>query len=65
MSKKISKSQEPKVVTSAKISKPKDVSTDALEEITLLKDHGFDKKGTKLMRHPNTAYLLKINGIAK
>lgn len=37
----------------------------ALVEVTLLKDHGADKKGDVLKRHPNTADLLIERKIAK
>lgn len=56
---------DPEVVTSEKIGKKRDVSLNALEEITLLKDHGEHKKGEKLMRHPNTADVLRRLKIAK
>ena len=55
----------PEVMTSKKMSSQRDVSVNALEEITLIKDHGFNKKGEKLLRHPNTADMLKEAGIAK
>lgn len=61
------KADKAKVVTSDKIKSnvKRDVSSDALEEVTLLKDHGNDKKGDKLMRHPNTADMLRLHKIAK
>ncbi|WP_438423131.1 hypothetical protein [Aquimarina macrocephali] len=42
-----------------------DRSNFALVEITLIKDHGNDKKGTVLKRHPNTADMLILKKIAK
>ena len=42
-----------------------DRSSFALVEIELIKDHGVDKKGGKLKRHPNTADMLIEAKIAK
>lgn len=42
-----------------------DRSTFSLVEVTLLKDHGADKKDDVIKRHPNTADLLIERGIAK
>lgn len=35
----------------------------ALVEAVLLKDHGYDKKGDKIKRHPNTIKMLKAKKI--
>ena len=36
-----------------------------LQEITLIKDHGSDKKGGVLLRHPETAQMLIDKKIAQ
>ncbi|WP_424493895.1 hypothetical protein [Salinimicrobium sp. GXAS 041] len=59
-----------KVVTTESVfdtAKAKDLKTDknGEVEVTLIKDHGVDKKGDKLKRHPNTAQMLVDRKIAK
>lgn len=57
-----------KVVSVQRISDPNKVidrSSFALVEGTLLKDHGQDKKGDVIKRHPNTMDMLRDNGIVK
>jgi len=41
------------------------LNADGLQEITLLKDHGVDKKGANLFKHPKTAKMLIERKIAK
>ena len=60
-----SSKKDAKVVTSNKISKAPKLNDEGLQEVTLVKDHGEDKKGSKLLRHPNTAKMLIERGIAK
>lgn len=45
--------------------KTEPVLKDGLMEINLIKDHGVNKKGDKLLRHPNTAQMLIDRKIAK
>ena len=60
------KAAEPKVVSSKRIATAKvDRSAYASVEATLLKDHGADKKGDKISRHPNTMDMLREKGIVK
>ncbi len=37
----------------------------AVEEVEFIKDFGKDFKGDKAFKHPNTAELLRFNGIIK
>ena len=61
-----SKSEDAKVVPTKSIkSEPLKADKDGLVEVTLLKDHGVDKKDDKLLRHPNTAQVLIDRKIAK
>lgn len=57
------KKVEKKVVKKAAPKAPKMVGN--LQEVTLVKDYGRDKKGAKLLRHPNTAKLLIAKKIAQ
>ena len=59
--------KEAKAVTSESVSESKslEVNKDGLAEVTLVKDHGVDLKGSKLLRHPNTAQMLIDSKIAK
>lgn len=61
----MSSKKEDKVVTSKSISKSAPVIVDGLQEVELLKDHGVNKKGEKVLKHPNTAELLIKAKIAK
>lgn len=56
--------KEAKAVTTKSV-KAKEPNKDGLVEVELLKDHGSDKKGDKLLRHPNTAQVLIDHKIAK
>lgn len=60
---KVTKPKEKKVVSGARIAAKKDVSVWALEKAVLKKDHGADKKGTEIERHPNTIQMLRDKGI--
>ena len=62
--------KEAQAVTTKSVFDPKKaeaLKTDknGLVEVTLLKDHGVDKKDDKLLRHPNTAQMLIDQKIAK
>lgn len=37
----------------------------AIEVVEFIKDYGCNKKGDKAEKHPNTAKLLRYNGIVK
>lgn len=59
-------SAKPKVVSSKRMSEARvDRSAYAKAEGILLKDHGSDKKGDTISRHPNTLDMLKKKGIVK
>lgn len=57
------KKVEKKVVKKTTPKAPKMVGD--LQEVTLIKDHGQDEKGSKLLRHPKTAQLLIAKKIAQ
>lgn len=59
------KKESAKVVTSKSIIKEPVFNDKGLQEVELLKDHGHNKKGDKLFKHPNTAAMLIERGIAK
>ncbi len=63
--KKAEPKKEAKTVTSKSISKAPVLNGKGLREIELLKDHGVNKKGEKLLKHPNTAQMLIDAKIAK
>lgn len=63
--KKTEAAKEAKAVTTKSVKTAPKVNDDGLSEIELLKDHGANKKGEKLFRHPNTAQLLIDRKIAK
>lgn len=59
------KNEDAKVTSTKSVSKAKEPNKDGLVEVELLKAHGADKKGAKLLKHPNTAKMLIDRKIAK